>query len=389
MAVLSRRRRSLDFWPGFVDALAALLMVMVFVILIFVIGQFVLTDAVSGRDRALARLNAELAALAQTLSLESAARSAAETQMGELSASLARSRSERDTLSTALDSTRAERDRLSGSLEQTRTVLADSEEALAEQLEEAARLSANIAALERLKAELESEVAQLSSSLDTTESSLKDQTEVSEQAIAQIELLNRQIAAVRTQLDELMEALAVARDTITDRDIQIEDLGRELNIALAARVQELDRYRSDFFGRLRAVLGDRSDIQVVGDRFIFASEVLFPSASDEVSEEGMRQLLRLAETLKTVSQDIPDELPWVLQVDGHTDRRPISTARFPSNWELSTARALAIVKFLRDQGIPAQRLAATGYGEYHPLDPTDTAEAYTRNRRIELKLTNR
>ncbi len=389
MAVLSRRRRSLDFWPGFVDALAALLMVMVFVILIFVIGQFVLSDAVSGRDRALARLNAELAALAQTLSLESAARTAAETQIGELSASLARSRSERDTLSSALDSTRADRDRLAGSLEQTRAVLADSEEALAEQLEEAARLGANIAALERLKAELESEVARLASSLDDSERSLKDQTEVSEQAIAQIELLNRQISAVRTQLEELMQALAVAREAIAERDIQIEDLGRELNIALAARVQELDRYRSDFFGRLRAVLGDRSDVQIVGDRFIFASEVLFPSASDEVSEEGLRQLLRLAETLKTVSRDIPDDLPWVLQVDGHTDRRPISTARFPSNWELSTARALAIVKFLRDQGIPAQRLAATGYGEYHPLDAADTAEAYARNRRIELKLTNR
>lgn len=375
MAVLSRRRRSLDFWPGFVDALAALLMVMVFVILIFVIGQFVLSDAVGGRDRALARLNAELAALAQTLSLETVARTSAETRIGELSASLDRTRGERDTLAGALD--------------QTRSALTESEQALAGQLEEAARMSANIAALERLKAELESEVAQLASSLDTTERTLRDQAEMSDQAIAQIELLNRQIAAVRTQLDELMNALALAEQGIAERDIRIEDLGRELNVALAARVQELDRYRSDFFGRLRAVLGDRDDISIVGDRFVFASEVLFPSASDEVSEDGLRQLMRLAETLKLVARDIPEDLQWVLQVDGHTDRRPISTARFPSNWELSTARALAIVKFLRDQGIPAKRLAATGYGEYHPLDPADTPEALARNRRIELKLTNR
>ena len=375
MALLSRRRRSLDFWPGFVDALAALLMVMVFVILIFVIGQFVLTDAVGGRDRALARLNAELAALAQTLSLETEARAAAEARIGELSASLARVRGERDALGL--------------SLEQARSNLAAVEQTLLEQIDEASRLAADIAALERLKAELESEVARLAVALDDSERRMEDQIEISDQALAQVELLNRQLSAIRTQLDELNNALAAAEATLAERDLQIEDLGRELNVALAARVQELDRYRSDFFGRLRAVLGDHHEIEIVGDRFVFASEVLFPSASADVSEEGMRELVRLAETLKTVAGDIPEELPWVLQVDGHTDRRPISTARFPSNWELSTARALAIVRFLRDQGVPAQRLAATGYGEYHPLDAADTPEAYARNRRIELKLTSR
>lgn len=375
MAVLSRRRRGLDFWPGFVDALAALLMVMVFVILIFVIGQFALTDAVSGRDKALARLNAELSVLARTLSLESAARTRAETYIGEITATL--------------DKEREARAALSASLADTRTSLSAAEQALLEQREEAARLGADISALQRLKAELESEVARLASSLDTSERGLKEQTEVSERALAQIELLNRQIAAVRTQLEELNKALAAAETTIKAKDIKIDELGRELNLALAARVKELTRFRSEFFGRLRAVLGDRKDVQIVGDRFVFSSEVLFPSASDEVSEDGLKQLLRLAETLKTIATEIPSDLPWVLQVDGHTDRRPISTARFPSNWELSTARALAIVKFLRDQGVPAQRLAATGYGEYHPLDPRDTTEAYNRNRRIELKLTSR
>ncbi len=375
MAVLSRRRRALDFWPGFVDALAALLMVMVFVLLVFVIGQFVLSDAVSGRDRALERLNAELAALAQTLSLESAERERAQARVGELSATLAEEKRQREMAAARLS--------------QAETALSATQAALQEQLDDALRLAADIEALQRLKAELESDVARLASSLDTSERALREQSEVSERALAQIELLNRQLAAVRTQLEELNRALAVAEAAAREKDIQIEDLGRQLNLALAARVQELNRYRSEFFGRLREVLGERDDVQIVGDRFVFSSEVLFPTASDEVSEDGLKQLLHLAETLKTVAGRMPEDLPWVLQVDGHTDRRPIATARFPSNWELSTARALAIVKFLRDQGVPAQRLAATGYGEYHPIDARDTPAAYARNRRIELKLTSR
>ncbi|MGD9871015.1 MAG: peptidoglycan -binding protein [Thauera sp.] len=369
------RRRPLDYWPGFVDALASLLMVMVFVILIFVIGQFVLADAVSGRDRAIAQLNAELAALAQTLSLTQSARESAEVKVGELSASLTASEREREALGNELLAVRDE-------------FHAAQNEAKA-QREEAARLATDIAALQRLKAELEAEAARLASALDSSERGLKEQQEMSAAAIAQVELLNRQLAAVREQLEQLNAALDAAKLAAKDKDLKIEELGRELNLALATRVQELSRYRSEFFGRLQAVLGERKDVQIVGDRFVFSSEVLFASASDEVSADGMIQLTRLAETLKTLATEMPQDLPWVLQVDGHTDRRPIATARFPSNWELSTARALAIVKFLRSQGIPPERLAATGYGEFHPLDARATEEAYARNRRIELKLTSR
>ena len=369
------RRRPLDFWPGFVDALASLLMVMVFVILVFVIGQFVLADAVSGRDRALAQLNAELAVLAQTLSLEKSARERADVMVGELSASLTASEREREALSNEL---LASRDELHAAQDEAKT-----------QREEAARLSADIAALQKLKAELEAEAARLAGALDTSERGLKEQQEMSAAAIAQVELLNRQLAAVREQIEQLNNALASAEAAARDKDLKLEELGRELNLALAARVKELARYRSEFFGRLQAVLGDRKDVQIVGDRFVFSSEVLFPTASDEVSPDGFIQLTRLAETLKTLSAEMPKDLPWVLQVDGHTDRRPISTARFPSNWELSTARALAIVKFLRSQGVPPERLAATGYGEFHPLDTANTEAAHGRNRRIELKLTSR
>jgi chemotaxis protein MotB len=374
MARLSRRR-PLDFWPGFVDALASLLMVMVFVILIFVIGQFVLADAVSGRDRALAQLNAELAALAQTLSLTQTARDTAERKVGELSASLVRSEREREALGNEI---LAARDELHAAQDEAKS-----------RREEAARLTTDIAALQRLKAELEAEAARLASALDNSERGLKEHKEMSAAAIAQVELLNRQLAAVREQLAQLNAALDAAKLAAKDKDLKLEELGRELNLALAGRVQELARYRSEFFGRLQAVLGKRKDVQIVGDRFVFSSEVLFPSASDEVSADGMIQLTRLAETLKALATDMPGDLPWVLQVDGHTDRRPISNARFPSNWELSTARALAIVKFLRSQGIPPERLAATGYGEFHPLDARNTEDAHARNRRIELKLTSR
>lgn len=374
MARLSRRR-PLDFWPGFVDALASLLMVMVFVILIFVIGQFVLADAVSGRDRALAQLNAELAALAQTLSLTQTARETAEVRVGELSASLVASEREREALGNEI---LAARDELHAAQDEARS-----------RREEATRLTTDIAALQRLKAELEAEAARLASALDTSERGLKEHKEMSAAAIAQVELLNRQLAAVREQLEQLNAALDASRLAARDKDLKLEELGRELNLALAGRVKELARYRSEFFGRLQDVLGKRKDVQIVGDRFVFSSEVLFPSASDEVSADGMIQLTRLAETLKALATDMPGDLPWVLQVDGHTDRRPISNARFPSNWELSTARALAIVKFLRSQGIPPERLAATGYGEFHPLDARTTEEAHARNRRIELKLTSR
>ncbi|TVO67027.1 peptidoglycan -binding protein [Denitromonas ohlonensis] len=375
MASIGRRRRGIDFWPGFVDALAALLMVMIFVILIFTIGQFVLTDAVSGRDRALAQLNAELSQLAEQLSLETNARKRADVQLGELSASLASSESARQALDVRLQSTEAAR--------------AETEAARAAAEAEGLRLVADIAALQRLKTELEAEAARLASQLDSTGTALKEKTELSERSIAQVELLNRQLAALRTQLEQLNEALGAAETAARSKDLEIEELGKKLNVALASRVQKLARYRSEFFGRLREVLDKRDDVQIVGDRFVFSSEVLFDSASDNVSEAGKHQLAKLASTLKGIAREIPADLPWVLQVDGHTDRRPISTERFPSNWELSTARALSIVKFLRAQGIEPQRLAATGYGEFHPLDERNTDAAYAKNRRIELKLTNR
>lgn len=374
-SLVSRRRRSLDYWPGFVDALSALLMVLVFLLLIFSIGQFALSDALTGRDKALAQLNAELAELARTLSLERTARLQTVAQNEELSASLKRTATERQGLNLALDATRS-------ALDQTST------ERDAAELE-LARLSADLKALNELKQQLENEIAARLAQLEDSQSALAAQTELSDQARAQVELLNRQLLAVREQLAELASALDLARAQSTAKDLRIEELGKELNRALADKVNELQRYRSDFFGRLREALGDRSDIQIVGDRFIVPSELLFASATDELSAAARPELNKLAQSLRELTTQVPSEIDWVLRIDGHTDKRPIRTARFPSNWELSSARAIAIVKYLIDAGIPPERLAANGFGEFRPLDPADSDAAYRINRRIEIQLTNR
>lgn len=375
MTSLARRRRGIDFWPGFVDALSSLLMVLVFMLLIFTIGQFVLSDALSGRDRALAQLNAELAQLAKTLSMEQDAKAVAMKQADELSASLATASGERDALRLSLDTTQA--------------ALTQAQARGEEDQAQIARLSADISALDELKRQLEAEIAAQLGALDEEREKLAAQTELSAKSAAQVELLNRQVAALRLQLEEIAASLDLARAQGKAKDVRIEELGKELNLALAQRVNELQRYRSDFFGKLREVLGGRSDIQIVGDRFVVPSELLFASGTDELTPVARQQLDSLATTLSEVANEIPSDVDWVLRIDGHTDRRPIATGRFPSNWELSSARAIAIVKYLVTRGVPANRLSANGFGEFRPLDPGDSEAAYAINRRIEIQLTNR
>jgi len=374
-ALASRRRRGVDHWPGFVDALSALLMVLVFLLLIFVVGQFVLSDAISGRDQALGRLQAELAALASSLSMEQSSKAQALRQVDELSASLARSEAQAQGLQLRLDETTTQ-------LSQTQAQLEGSQD-------EAARLAADINALAELKRQLESEIATRLAEVETTRDKLAVQTELSAKSAAQVELLNRQLAALRQQLGEITAALELARATSASKDLQIEDLGRQLNLALADKVNQLARYRSDFFGKLREALGNREDIVIVGDRFVVPAGLLFASGSDELGEVGRLQLDRIASTLREVTREVPADVDWVLRIDGHTDRQPIKTARFPSNWELSSARAIAIVKHLIAAGIPPQRLAANGFGEFQPLTRGDDPDALARNRRIEIQLTNR
>jgi len=361
MNSIARRRRSLDIWPGFVDALSSLILVMVFVLLLFAIGQFVLSQTIAGKNQALADLNAQIAQLAKTLSLAEDNSHALDAKVKELSASLGTASSERDAATAQLDAAQAE----------------------------SAKLTADIAALSELKAQLEQQVAALSAQLDTSKKDLVAATDLNAKSAAQAELLNRQLAAVRDQLAKLSAALDVANANVKDKDRKIADLGAQLNLALANKVGELEKYRSEFFGKLRIALGNRADIRIVGDRFVVPTDILFDSASAELNPMAQGSLSKLAQTLNEVAAEIPSSLDWVLRIDGHTDRRAIHTSEFPSNWELSTARAVAIVKYLVVQGIPAPHLSANGFGQFQPLDPADSEAAYAKNRRIEIQLTNR
>ncbi|MGA8278368.1 MAG: peptidoglycan -binding protein [Rhodanobacteraceae bacterium] len=361
MSTLVRRRRTFDIWPGFVDALSSLIMVMVFVLLIFAIGQFVLTDTLAGKNKTLDALNAQVADLARTLSLAEDANARLDARVKELGATLGTTSAERDRSKTDLDAAQAQ----------------------------AVKLEADNAALAEFKQQLENQVASLSSQLDQSRQDLVKQTDLNAAATAQVELLNRQFAALRQQLADLSNALDIAKHDVSARDIRIAELGKQLNVALANKVNQLERYRSEFFGKLREALGDRTDVRVVGDRFVVPTDILFDSGSADLGPTASGQLDALAGTVKEVAAEMPSSIDWVLRVDGHTDRRPIHTERFPSNWELSTARAVAIVKYLVVQGIPANRLSANGFGQFQPLDRADTPEAYAKNRRIEIQLTNR
>lgn len=455
-------------------------MVIIFLLAVFVLAQFFLSQQLEGRDAAVSRLEAELSALGRELGLERDAAAELRRSVARLSTDLRGAIAARDALTDRVDDVAAERDRLTEALAlqrdralqleetlsalrlerdtfeaeaaaaradlQAATATIDADrETLELRLAELVQLRRDVETLRTVRAELEAEVAEqadrlaaveadraalsetlgavrdermaleaqlagqeertrlaqreleardlrleeLVRSAGSLETALDEAAEGREAAEAEVAQLRQQINALSVQLAELDQILDAREREVVEQSALIADLGARLNLALAAEVEELSRFRSDFFGRLRAVLGERDDVRIVGDRFVFQSEVLFGTGEAEIGPDGRRQLAQLASTLAEIAAEIPDELPWVLQVDGHTDRRPISTARFPSNWELSTARAISVAQFLVSQGIPPDRVAARGFAEFQPLDPADTPEAYRRNRRIEIKLTTR
>lgn len=379
MAYSSRRaRHGVDIWPGFVDALANLLLVFIFILMVFVLAQFFLSQTLSGRDAALALLQGQVSELADLLALERRAKD-------DLSASVR-------SLTEELNASIAARDAL-GEQVLALTRRAEGAEAAAAEGEQAQRqlvkLGNDIAALQALKEELEKQAASLSERAAEADRALVEERELSETARAQVALLNQQMSALRDQIARLSEALAESEAKDREQQVEIASLGKRLNAALASRVQELARYRSEFFGRLREVLGDQPDIRVVGDRFVFQSEVLFETGSAEMEDQGRAQLERVAQALKDIATRIPPDIDWILQVEGHSDRVPIATPLFPSNWELSTARAMSVVRLLMAEGIPPSRLSAAGFGEFQPIDAGDDPAALRRNRRIEIKLTQR
>lgn len=413
--------RTLDIWPGFVDALAALLIVIIFLLLVFSASQFFLSDALSGKERSLQRLNTQVAYLAELLSLEQSKASELELRLGDVAAALSQTErrlSDADQLvaarNTELRETLAaiegqntrlkERQRM---IDDQRTVIQGQSGRLAEQrqkmrgleqqlggqartIDETARqlaaLRDNVELLQGLRRELEREAADLVQRLDGREREAAAAKQLSAQAIAQVELLNRQVKALRDQLSAVAAVLDVGP---LGADEDMSRFGQRLNLALTRRAQELAYYRSDFFGRLRKVLGDNPAIEIVGDRFVLQSELLFATASAALGSTGRAKVAQVANILQSIAARIPPDIDWIVRIDGHTDSRPINTPAFPSNWTLSAARAIAIVDHLIANGISPRRLAAAGFGEFHPLDTARTEAAFARNRRIEIKLTAR
>jgi chemotaxis protein MotB len=337
---LSRSRRSNTnhelFWPGYVDVLSTLLLVVTFLLSVFMVAQFYVSQESSGKDTVLRRLTRQIAELTNLLSLEKSQGKSVQDELAALQASLASLKSDNERL-TGLAGLGGEKD---------------------------ARISA-----------LTKELA--------------DKTNLSSEAQAKVDMLNQQLLQLRRQMAALQEVIGAWEAKDKDSQARISDLGARLNVVLAKQVQELQRYRSDFFGRLRELLRDRKDIRVVGDRFVFESEVLFPSGQATMTVEGLATIDQLATAILELERSIPREIDWTLQVEGHTDIRPIASFQFPSNWELSSARATSVVKYLVGRGVSPKRLVTAGYGEFQPLEDGTTEEVLRRNRRIELKLTNR
>ncbi|ACK51098.1 OmpA/MotB domain protein [Methylocella silvestris BL2] len=332
----SRRRiRQVDYWPGFVDALSTMLLVIIFLLSVFMLAQFFLAREVTGKDTVLEKLNRQIEQLSALLALERAGK----TESDEKATLLA----------SNLDAAQKDKARLQGAIDAK------------------AAGDGGAAAQQQLAAEKDASAA----------------------ALAQIDILNQQIAALRRQLAAIEDALSASEKSGAESQAKIADLGSRLNIALAQKVQELARYRSDFFGRLRQILGDRPGVSVVGDRFIFQSEVLFESSQAVLDTAGRAELDKLASALIELEHEIPPDIPWIIRVDGHTDKKPIQSSQYPSNWSLSAARAIAVVQYLVSKGVSPQRLAAAGFGEFQPLDPGEGDDANRRNRRIELKITEK
>ncbi len=473
-------RSGVDIWPGFVDALSTLLMVIIFLLVVFVLAQFFLGRILEGRDEALEELRTTVNRLTEQLDLERDAVAEMRLSNAQLASDLQAAVSERDDAGAQLTRLSAERDELNdrltlaqrqqallnetlremrvnaertgeendvlrAELEELRASVAADRETIELQLAQLVSLRRDIEALQQVRDELEGRVTTLNASLQQEQGAgerlreeltqVRDRTKaleaelaseqertalaqrdleqrdvrveellrssadleqrlaaeqgVSADALKQVRQLNQQINALRIQLASIEQALDLERQLAEQQSVTIAELSSRLNTALADRVNELSRFQSEFFGRLSRLLGDRQDVRAVGDRFVFQSEVLFPTASALIEPGGRDELDKLASTLRDLMDEFPEDLPWVLQVNGHTDRRPISTAQFPSNWELSTARAIQVAKYLIEKGLPPERIAAAGFASFQPLDDRDDEIAYRRNRRIEIKLTTR
>ena len=268
---------------------------------------------------------------------------------------------------------------LRGKISELNNVLSLSEDKQKQQLEKLELLQSQIVSLEQ----------ENQTQKETSLEEIKNMEIQASKTLEQVEILSNQIDTLQKEIALLNDALEASESQALIKDLEIEVLGEKLNKALTSKVFELQKYRSEFFGKLQSILGDRKDIKIVGDRFIFESELLFDSASADLQLSGKEKLSEIGLTLKETTNDIPSDIDWIIMVEGHTDKKPIQTIRYPSNWELSSARANTVLKLLLDLGFPPNRLASAGYGEFYPISNGETESDLQQNRRIELKLTSR
>jgi len=396
-----RRRREqpwgFNVWPAFTDVLGGVVVVLIFLITIFVIGEVLIGREMTSKETVINQLSGivqymedligagekereRLRRRIDTLEGELAAR---EQALAGLRGELAEARADRERSQEALAQAQAERQRLSGALAARQQAYQEVRESKEQTAEIAIDARLEVATLERRIAELTAQMERLNNALAGSREELAA-------AQGQLAAAHGQTRALRATLEEREAELARRAATIDSQANRIEELDRLIKSRLVERVEELEKYASDFFGRLRDVFANNPDIKIVGDRFVFQSEVLFPSGEAELSPAGRAGLDKFVEVYREVEPELPEDLPIIIEVQGHTDRVPVrADSEFRSNWELSTERALTVVNHLLDRGIPPERLAAVGMGQYHPIDPGDTPEAYRKNRRIELKITSR
>ena len=372
----NRFKRSTDIWPGFVDAISTLLLVLIFLLTLFLASEFFLSKMLSKKDDALEGLNLQIFQLSELLSLEKKENKDLTNTISALNEKLNSANFTSDLIRMEFNDLQNKNIELSNILKSIKN--------------EKKQLLDNVNKLDTDNKNLEIKVRELLATLSATKVKLtqvEEEVKLSEAAKNQVTVLNIQISDLREQLSLIESLLEINREELKKKDVQIVELGRKLNTALAVRVGELNKYKSEFFGRLREILGNTKGVQIVGDRFIFQSEVLFESGSAEIGINGVNELNKLSKILLDITEKIPNDIPWVLQIQGHTDQNPISTVLYPSNWELSSARAISVGRVLINAGINADKISVAGFAEFQPLEIGDDEESLRKNRRIEIKLT--
>jgi chemotaxis protein MotB len=369
------RRRQVDYtWPGFVDALASLLMVIIFVLMIFVLSQFFLSQKMTGQDEALVELRNNLVELGEMLSLERQTTTELTTQLSLLETKIVEVKKSLKYEKELVTQFKEELAGQSNILSLNQSEIEDLKEKLKIKMQDALLLKNNLEQLEKRINKKDTDINEKNETINA------NKKEINELISASLKLRNK--------LSQLQTLLSAYKAKDKKEKVKTINIGKEMNSALARRVEELQKFKSDFFGRVRELIKGRKEIRIVGDRFVFQSEVLFKVGSEELGIKGQEEMAKLAITLMDIEKSLPTDIDWILQIDGHTDNLPVKKGQnYLDNWELSTKRALSVLRFLIKQGIKPDRLSASGYGSFQPIDKKNTNVARAKNRRIEMKIT--